>query len=274
MRSVVITGTSIGIGWATTKVLVEHGFRVFGSLRKAADAKRLSNEFGDRFIPLTFDVTDEAAVMNAAADVRAMLAGRRLTGLVNNAGIAVAGPLLELPIEEFRHQINVNLTGALISSKAFIPLIGTDPQLKGKPGRVVNISSTNGRNAIPFLAPYAASKFALEGLSESLRRELLPFDIDVILIEPRAVATPIWSKAEQIDIHTFPQYAVRAGTSEAALLYSLCKQARPAARENRRGCASRIDRSKTQGALYDFTTAFPRLDGARSAKAHRRSHDW
>jgi NAD(P)-dependent dehydrogenase (short-subunit alcohol dehydrogenase family) len=203
MRSLVITGTSTGIGWAATKVLVEHGFRVFGSVRKAADAKRLSNEFGDRFIPLIFDVTDEAAVLDAAADVRARLAGQRLTGLVNNAGIAVAGPLLELPIEEFRRQIDVNLTGVLISSKAFIPLVGTDPLLKGKPGRVVNISSTNGRNAIPFLAPYAASKFALEGLSESLRRELLPFGIDVILIEPRAVATPIWSKAEHIDITPF-----------------------------------------------------------------------
>jgi NAD(P)-dependent dehydrogenase (short-subunit alcohol dehydrogenase family) len=203
MRSVVITGTSTGIGWAATKVLVEHGFHVFGSLRKNADANRLSNEFGDRFTPLIFDVTDEAAVLDAAADVRRRLAGERLTGLVNNAGIAVAGPLLELPIDEFRRQMNVNLTGAVIACKAFVPLIGTDPELKGKPGRVVNISSTNGRNAIPFLAPYAASKFALEGLSESLRRELLPFGIDVILIEPRAVATPIWKKAEQIDITPF-----------------------------------------------------------------------
>jgi NAD(P)-dependent dehydrogenase (short-subunit alcohol dehydrogenase family) len=200
MRSVVITGTSTGIGWGTAKVLIANGLRVFGSVRKTSDAERLAAEFGERFVPLLFDVTDEAAVNAAAADVRRMLAGERLAGLVNNAGVGVAGPLLELPIEEFRRQIEINLTGVVITTKAFAPLIGTDLQLTGAPGRIVNISSVGGRNAVPFLAPYAASKFALEGLSESLRRELLPFGIDVIIIGPGAVATPIWAKAEQIDI--------------------------------------------------------------------------
>ena len=166
-----ITGTSTGIGWGTTKVLISRGFRVFGSVRKTSDAKRLSKEFGDRFLPLLFDVTDEAAVSTTAADVRTKLAGERLAGLVNNAGVAVAGPLLELSVAEFRHQIDVNLVGVVITTKAFAPLIGTDPQLKGDPGRIINIGSVSGRNAVPFLAPYAASKFALEGLSESLRRE-------------------------------------------------------------------------------------------------------
>jgi NAD(P)-dependent dehydrogenase (short-subunit alcohol dehydrogenase family) len=200
MRSVVVTGTSTGIGWGTTKVLIAHGFRVFGSVRKTSDAERLAAEFGDRFVPLLFDVTDEAAVKAAAAQVRAALAGETLAGLVNNAGVAVAGPLLELPIQEFRHQIDINLVGAVITTQAFAPLVGTDRTLKGDPGRIVNISSVGGKNAVPFLAPYAASKFALEGLSESLRRELLPFGIDVIVIAPGAVATPIWNKAEQIDV--------------------------------------------------------------------------
>jgi NAD(P)-dependent dehydrogenase (short-subunit alcohol dehydrogenase family) len=200
MRSVVITGTSTGIGWGTAKVLIANGFRVFGSVRKTSDAERLAAEFGARFVPLIFDVTDEAAVKAAAADVRTALAGEKLAGLVNNAGVAVAGPLLELPIEEFRRQIEINLVGVVITTKAFAPLVGTDPQLQGNPGRIINISSVGGRNAVPFLAPYAASKFALEGLSESLRRELLPFGIDVIIIGPGAVATPIWSKAEQIDV--------------------------------------------------------------------------
>ena len=200
MRSVVITGTSTGIGWGTTKVLIEHGFRVFGSVRKTSDAERLSLEFGENFVPLLFDVTDEVAVKAAAADVRRALAGERLFGLVNNAGVAIAGPLLELPTEEVRRQIEVNLVGVVIATKAFTPLVGTDPALKGPPGRIINISSVGGRNAVPFLAPYAASKFALEGLSESLRRELLPFGIDVIVIAPGAVATPIWGKAEQIDV--------------------------------------------------------------------------
>jgi NAD(P)-dependent dehydrogenase (short-subunit alcohol dehydrogenase family) len=126
MRSVVITGTSTGIGWGTAKVLIANGFRVFGRVRKTSDAERLAAEFGDCFVPLIFDVTDETAVNAAAADVRAALAGETLAGLVNNAGVAVAGPLLELPIEEFRHQIEINLVGVVITTKAFAPLVGTD----------------------------------------------------------------------------------------------------------------------------------------------------
>jgi len=200
MRSVVITGTSTGIGWGTAKVLIAKGFRVFGSVRKVADAERLVAEFGAGFVPLIFDVTDEAAVKAAAANVRRELAGEKLFGLVNNAGVAVAGPLLQLPIAEFRRQIDINLVGVVITTQAFAPLLGIGPQLEGSPGRIVNISSVGGRNAIPFVSPYNASKFAIEGLSESLRRELLPFGIDVIIIAPGAVATPIWDKAEQIDI--------------------------------------------------------------------------
>jgi len=203
MRSVVVTGTSTGIGWSTAKVLVGNGFRVFGSVRKTSDAERLAAEFGERFVPLIFDVTDEAAVNAAAAEVRSVLAGRRLCGLVNNAGVAVAGPLLELPIQDFRRQIEINLVGVVIVTKAFAPLVGTDPQLSGPPGRIINIGSVGGRNAFPFMAPYHASKFALEGVSESLRRELLVFGVDVILIGPGAVATPIWDKAEQVDISPY-----------------------------------------------------------------------
>ena len=200
MRSVVVTGTSTGIGWGIAKVLIVNGFRVFGSVRKTSDAERLAAEFGEHFVPLVFDVTDEAAVNAAAADVRKALAGERLFGLVNNAGIAVAGPLLELSIEDFRRQIEVNLVGVVIVTKAFAPLLGTDPNLKGSPGRIVNIGSVGGRSAFPFMAPYHASKFAIEGVSESLRRELLVFGVDVIVIGPGAVATPIWDKAEQLDI--------------------------------------------------------------------------
>jgi NAD(P)-dependent dehydrogenase (short-subunit alcohol dehydrogenase family) len=203
MRSVVVTGTSTGIGWGTAKVLIARGFRVFGSVRRQADADRLAAEFGSAFVPLVFDVTDEDAVGLAAARVGDALAGEKLFGLVNNAGIAVAGPLLELPLQDFRKQIDTNLTGVVIATKAFGPLLGTDRTLKGPAGRIVNISSVGGKNAVPFLAPYAASKFALEGLSEGLRRELLPFGIDVIVVAPGAVATPIWAKAEQIDISPY-----------------------------------------------------------------------
>ncbi|HEY4345089.1 MAG TPA: SDR family NAD(P)-dependent oxidoreductase [Parvibaculum sp.] len=226
MKSVVVTGVSTGIGWGATKVLTGAGFHVFGSVRKQADAERLKQEFGDSFTPLFFDVTDEAAVKKAAADVRAALGGETLFGLVNNAGIAVSGPLLELSIEEFRRQIEINLTGQLIVIQAFTPLLGVDKSLKGVPGRIVNITSTAGKQGAPFLGPYAASKHAMEGLSESLRRELLLFGIDVIMIGPGKVATPIWDKAEQIDtapykqspflpmMERFQNYMVTAGRAE------------------------------------------------------------
>jgi NAD(P)-dependent dehydrogenase (short-subunit alcohol dehydrogenase family) len=203
MRSVVITGASTGIGWASAKLLLDRGFRVFGSVRKQADADRLKTEFGTKFTPLIFDVTDEAAVLAAAREVRAALGGETLAGLVNNAGIAVAGPVLELAADEFRRQMEVNLIGPIISTQAFAPLLGADPQLKGAKGRIVMISSIAGKNGSPLTSAYAASKHALEGLSESLRRELMLFGVDVVVVAPGAVKTPIWSKAEEVDISVY-----------------------------------------------------------------------
>jgi NAD(P)-dependent dehydrogenase (short-subunit alcohol dehydrogenase family) len=200
MQSVVITGASTGIGWATAKLLLDRGFRVFGSVRKQADADRLKTQFGPNFIPLLFDVTNEAAVLAAAREVRAALNGETLTGLVNNAGIAVAGPVLELAADEFRRQMDVNVIGPIISTQAFGPLLGSDPSLKGPKGRVVMISSVAGKSGNPLMAAYSASKHAIEGLSESLRREMMLFGIDVIIIAPGAVKTPIWSKAEEVDV--------------------------------------------------------------------------
>ena len=200
MQSVVITGASTGIGWATAKLLLDRGFRVFGSVRKQPDADRLKAEFGANFTPLLFDVTDEARVLAAAREVRAALGGETLTGLVNNAGIAVAGPVLELAADEFRRQMDVNVIGPIISTQAFGPLLGTDPSLKGPLGRIVMISSVAGRNGNPLMSAYSASKHAIEGLSESLRREMMLFGIDVIIVAPGAVKTPIWGKAEEVDI--------------------------------------------------------------------------
>ncbi len=203
MNSVVVTGSSTGIGWGIAKVLISKGFRVFGSVRKAADGERLSSEFGPNFVPLIFDVTDGAAVAKAADKVAGVLGGETLAGLVNNAGIAVAGPLLYLKLDEFRQQIEVNLTGQLIVTQAFAPLLGADRSRKGAPGRIVMISSGGGKNANPFLGPYCATKFGLEGMSEALRRELMIFGIDVIIVAPGAVATPIWDKAEQTDVSQY-----------------------------------------------------------------------
>jgi NAD(P)-dependent dehydrogenase (short-subunit alcohol dehydrogenase family) len=203
MQSVVVTGVSSGIGWAIAKVLIQHGFRVFGSVRKTQDAERLSKEFGERFVPLIFDVTDEAAVQAAAGQVREQLNGQTLLGLVNNAGIAAPGPLIHLPTEDFRHQLEVNLVSVLIVTKAFVPLLGSDRSLRGQPGRIINMSSVSGTIGYPLVGAYAASKHGLEGFSESLRRELMLFGIDVIIIGPGSVATPIWDKAEQADISQY-----------------------------------------------------------------------
>ncbi len=197
MKSVVVTGASTGIGWATAKLLLDKGFRVFGSVRKQADAERLKNQFGANFAPLVFDVTDEPKVLAAAREVRAALNGERLAGLVNNAGIAVAGPVLELAADEFRRQMDVNVIGPIIATQAFGPLLGADSSLRGPSGRIVMISSVAGKNGNPLTSAYCASKHAIEGLSESLRRELLLFGIDVIMVAPGPVRTPIWSKGQE-----------------------------------------------------------------------------
>ncbi|MGH6740928.1 MAG: SDR family NAD(P)-dependent oxidoreductase, partial [Bradyrhizobium sp.] len=135
--------------------------------------------------------------------VRSALGGETLAGLVNNAGIAVPGPVLELPVEQFRTQLDVNVIGPIISTQAFGPLLGVDPQLKGPRGRIVMISSVAGKSGNPMTPAYAASKHAIEGLSESLRREMMLFGIDVIIVAPGAVKTPIWSKADDLDMSRY-----------------------------------------------------------------------
>lgn len=221
MQSVVITGVSTGIGWGATKVLTKAGYRVFGSVRNDKDAKKLSAEFGENFVPLVFDVTDEAGVRKAAGVVRKALNGETLFGLVNNAGIAVAGPLAYMPVDEFRKQLEVNLTGVVIVTQAFAPLLGIDKDLKGKAGRIVNISSVGGKSASPFIGAYATSKFGLEGLSEALRRELMPFKIDVIVVAPGAVATAIWGKTDEEQLK---KYANTPYAEQLKKLFALAQE--------------------------------------------------
>src|SRR6201987_216854 len=195
MPDVVITGASSGIGFAACEALIRRGFRVFGSVRTKPDADRLTEQLGPQYVPLIFDVTDADSVNQVAAAVEKMLRKQRLFGLVNNAGIAVLGPLAYLPLERFRQQIEVNLLGVHTVTQAFLPLLGMESSGVGKSGRVVNIRSVSGRLAMPFAGAYAASKFGLEGYSDSLRRELMLFGIKVVLIEPRAVVTAIWDGA-------------------------------------------------------------------------------
>ena len=203
MQNVLVTGVSTGIGWGTAKILISKGMHVFGSVRKQSDAGKLVQEFGAALTPVLFDITDEPAVHAGADFVREQLAGDTLCGLVNNAGIAVFGPLLHQPIADFRKQIDVNLTGSLIVTQSFAPLLGARSNFTGTPGRIVMVSSVGGKMGSPFLGAYVASKHALEGLAESLRRELILYGIDVIIVGPGEVATPIWDKAEQSDVSMY-----------------------------------------------------------------------
>lgn len=199
MRSAVVTGASTGIGFATAKYLAEKGWQVFAGVRKDEDAQRLKSELGESVTPLIMDVTKQETLDAAAAHVRQALGGRTLAGLVNNAGIAVAGPLLHLDPSEMSRQLEVNVTGQMRATQAFAALLGVEDGLEGKPGRIVNMSSVGGFSATPIAVPYNCSKFALEAFTEGLRRELYMYGIDVVAINPGPIATPIWDKAEDID---------------------------------------------------------------------------
>ncbi|MEQ8404840.1 MAG: SDR family NAD(P)-dependent oxidoreductase [Oceanicaulis sp.] len=198
-KSAVVTGASTGIGYATAQFLTARGWRVFAGVRKEADAERLLAELGPQVTPLIIDVTDAQTCRAAAEEARAMLDGRNLSGLVNNAGVAVAGPLLHLPIKEMERQLDINVTGQLRVTQAFAPLLGAENGRAGPPGRVVNISSVAGLNATPLVTPYACSKFAMEAFTQGLRRELGLYGIDCVAVNPGPVATPIWAKAEELD---------------------------------------------------------------------------
>lgn len=195
-RAVVVTGGSSGIGRASVSRLVQEGVHVFATGLTVAESESLAAEFGDRITPLVVDVTDESSVLAAAQRVDTWLAGRTLFGLVNNAGMAIGGPLAHLETKELRLQMETNYLGVHTVTRAFLGMLGVDRARTGEPGRLVMMSSTSGRDAAPFMGPYVASKHALEGYSQSLRRELMLHGIKVIVIAPGLIATPIWDKAE------------------------------------------------------------------------------
>ena len=192
---VLVTGASSGIGRAASAELAGAGYRVFATVRTAQAAGELRRALGDAVVPLLLDVRDQEAVAAAAEAVAAAAGPRGLTALINNAGAAVAGPWLHLDSAAASRPFQVNVLGTLRVIQAFLPLL----RPRGAtPGRLINISSIAGRVAIPFMGPYAASKHALEALSASLRGELAPDGIRVVVIAPGMVATPIWHKPEAL----------------------------------------------------------------------------
>jgi NAD(P)-dependent dehydrogenase (short-subunit alcohol dehydrogenase family) len=196
--SFVVTGTSSGIGYAFTRLACGRGAQIFGTVRGQGDADRLAGELGPNLHPLICDVRDENAVTIVAKQVRAALGGKRLAGLVNNAAMAIPGPLMLQPLEELRAQLETDLFGLFIVTKAFGPLLGTDPNLQGPPGRIVNMSSIGGKLRQPFATAYIASKHGVEGFTGALRRELKIYGIHVCAVAPGVADTPIWDKVQKL----------------------------------------------------------------------------
>jgi NAD(P)-dependent dehydrogenase (short-subunit alcohol dehydrogenase family) len=188
--AVVVTGSSTGIGRACVLELDRLGFPVFAGVRTEADGENLRRKASERLEPLMLDVTEPSDISRAAERV-VEVTGGELAGLVNNAGIGVGGPVELLSIEDFRRQLEVNLIGQVAVTKAFIPA------LRRARGRLVFISSIGGLVATPYMAPYHASKFGLEAVGDVLRQELRPFGVQVSIVEPSSVATPIWDKGQR-----------------------------------------------------------------------------
>ena len=188
-KHLVVTGASSGIGRACALRAARAGWRVFGTVRRDEDARALEREGGDAVRALRMDVTDADSIEAAAAAVQAECGGRGLDGLVNNAGIVIAGPLEYLPVEDFRHQIEVNLVGPLRTSQALLP------QLRAARGRIVMITSISGKVSYPMEGPYCASKHALESIAQCLRMELAPSGVGVSVVAPGPVRTPIWERS-------------------------------------------------------------------------------
>jgi NAD(P)-dependent dehydrogenase (short-subunit alcohol dehydrogenase family) len=187
-RSVVITGSSSGIGRASALLLVQHGFQVFAGVRRPADGAALRRDGGEAIVPLILDVTESNSIAGAAADVTRQLGGRRLDGLVNVAGIGIAGPVEYVTPAELRAMFEVDVFGQIAVTQAFLPVI------RRARGRIVNISSVGAHIAMPFGGVLGAAKSALGSLTDALRLELRPFGVRVVTIEPGAIKTPAMDK--------------------------------------------------------------------------------
>jgi NAD(P)-dependent dehydrogenase (short-subunit alcohol dehydrogenase family) len=184
-KNVLITGASSGIGEGCSLRLDALGYRVFAGVRKPTDGESLRGKSSGRLTPVSLEVTSADSISGAVA----ALGGVPLAGLVNNAGVAIAGPLELVPMDLWRRQMEVNVMGPVAVTQAFLP------QLRAGRGRIVNIGSIAGRSALPLAGPYCASKHALEGLTDSLRMEVKRWGITVSIVEPGAVKTPIWDKS-------------------------------------------------------------------------------
>ena len=204
MRSVLITGVSTGIGKAIAEELLNTDFIVIGSVRNLSDAKDLKDRYKENFFPVKFDVTKKDEIQAAKIEIEKILSENSsyLSCVINNAGIAIGGPIRYLDVDLFRKQFEVNLFGLIQVTQTFLNLMIDSNNYKMK-NKIINIGSISGKRSYPFVGPYTASKHALECLSDALRRELLIHDIDVVLIQPGPIRTPIWDKVPKIEDNPF-----------------------------------------------------------------------
>jgi NAD(P)-dependent dehydrogenase (short-subunit alcohol dehydrogenase family) len=194
MKNIFITGVSSGIGKDAVRYLIEKGFQVHGSVRKKEDADQIVALYGNNFSPYIFDVKDKEAIYHVRDKLKDRLPDGHLDVLVNNAGVAIPGPLYHVSDEDFENQIQINLFGVRTVTNAFLPLLGYGDFSKQNPGKIINISSVSGLFTTPFNGAYCISKHALECMNDVYRRELLPFGIDVVAIEPGPIKSDIWKK--------------------------------------------------------------------------------
>jgi NAD(P)-dependent dehydrogenase (short-subunit alcohol dehydrogenase family) len=203
--SIFITGASTGIGYAAARAFLAAGWQVFATVRTPEDAERLRADIPTAQIVIC-DVTDRGALTAARDRVRTELGDRNLSVLLNNAGIAVGGPLQLQDMKLYRKHFEVNVFGLVETTQVFLPLLGARPGNTGQPGRILNVSSVSGQIAAPFISAYAGSKHAVEAISHSLRRELKGYGIDVIIIGPGSIKTPIWDKGADFDSYRNTPY--------------------------------------------------------------------
>ena len=206
-RFILITGASSGIGESACHVLLGKGYEIIAGVRSSADADKLKAAGGSKLHPLIMDVTDETGMQLARDEAANLIGDGSLVALFNNAGVVVNGAWLYIPIDEWRQQFEVNVIGVIRTTQLFFPLLSA-PRQDGDthPRRIINMGSVSGLFASPFIAPYAASKYAMEALSDSLRRELYMHDIQVVIIEGGNIATPIWEKAKKTPSYFGPEY--------------------------------------------------------------------
>jgi NAD(P)-dependent dehydrogenase (short-subunit alcohol dehydrogenase family) len=216
--SVLVTGASSGIGFATALRLARHGTIVFAGIRRQVDGENLLREGAGNIRPMLIDVVDQGSLLRARAKIES-LREYRLDGLVNNAGVALGGPLELLPVDELRKQFEVNFFGAIAAIQTFLPL------LRESGGRIVNVSSIGGKLAAPFMGAYSASKFALEAASDALRLELRPFGVTVSIVEPGSVRTPIWRRSAEASLKIMDDVAAETRSDYDAMIRNVMRLA-------------------------------------------------